>query len=129
VQILRVLWRRGPSTVREVYAELAREKSIGYTTVLKLMQIMADKRLVLRDERKRTHIYRATHPAEQTRQQLVDDLLERAFGGSARALVLHAISNKKASREELAEIRKLLDQFTVEQSKSPSHDSKSGAKP
>jgi predicted transcriptional regulator len=83
----------------------------GYTTVLKLLQIMTEKGLVKRDESERTHVYEATLPEEETQRQLVDDLLERAFGGSARQLVLHALSAKKTSRTELAQIRELLDEF------------------
>ena len=113
--ILRVLWRRGPSTVREVH-EALREASggdgaSGYTTTLKLMQIMTDKGLLRRDESRRTHVYEAVVPAEQTQRQLVGDLLDRAFGGSARQLVLQALSSKKASRADLAEIRRLIDEM------------------
>jgi|SRR5437764_7208887 len=106
--ILSVLWRRGPSTVREVHAALAKTKPTGYTTVLKLMQIMAEKGLVKRDERQRAHVYAARSAEHETQRQLVGDLLERAFGGSAAKLVLHALSAKKSSDEELAQIRQLL---------------------
>lgn len=109
--ILRVLWRRGPSTVRDVHTELNRDQETAYTTTLKLMQIMAEKGLVSRDESQRTHVYTAAAPQEQTQRQLVGDLLDRAFNGSAQKLVLQALSAKKASAEELAEIRKLLDQM------------------
>jgi predicted transcriptional regulator len=109
--ILRVLWERGPSTVRDVTDALQAARGTGYTTALKLMQIMTDKGLVRRDDSKRTHVYVAVAPAEETQQQLVGDLLERAFGGSAQQLVLQALSSKKASKAELAEIRKLLDQM------------------
>jgi BlaI family transcriptional regulator, penicillinase repressor len=105
--ILRVLWTRGPSTVRQVAEAMDRES--GYTTVLKLLQIMTDKGLVTRDEAERTHVYAAAFSEDQTQRQLVSDLLERAFGGSAAKLVLHALSAKKASPAELAEIRKLID--------------------
>ncbi|CAN5334096.1 MAG: BlaI/MecI/CopY family transcriptional regulator [Pyrinomonadaceae bacterium] len=112
LEILNVLWRRGPATVREVQAELRKSKpAMGYTTVLKLMQIMAEKNLVRRDERQRAHVYEARLAEEQTQAQLVGDLLERAFKGSAKKLVLQALSSKKASAEELAEIRQLLDDF------------------
>lgn len=107
--ILRVLWDRGPSTVRDVTEALQDERGTGYTTALKLMQIMTEKGLVRRDESRRTHIYEAVVPAEATQRQLVGDLLERAFGGSARQLVLQALSSQKASRADLAEIRKLID--------------------
>ncbi len=105
--ILRVLWSRGPSTVRQVAEALGREE--GYTTVLKLLQIMTEKRLVVRDEAARTHVYQASYTEDQTQQQLVSDLLDRAFGGSAAKLVLQALAANKTSPEELAEIRKLLD--------------------
>jgi len=105
--ILRVLWSRGPSTVRQVAEALGREE--GYTTVLKLLQIMTEKRLVVRDEAARTHVYQAAYTEDQTQQQLVSDLLDRAFGGSAAKLVLQALAANKTSPEELAEIRKLLD--------------------
>lgn len=109
--ILRVLWRRGPSTVREVTEALQAERGTGYTTALKLLQIMTDKGLVRRDESARSHIYEAVLPAETTQRQLVRDLLERAFGGSAQQLVIQALSAKRASAAELAQIRKLLDEF------------------
>lgn len=109
--ILQVLWERGPSTVREVYEVLSQERSIGYTTVLKLLQIMHDKGLVRRDESRRSHRYQAVRSQERTQQQLLGDLLERAFGGSLRNLVVHALSSQKASRKDLAEIRNLLDEL------------------
>jgi predicted transcriptional regulator len=105
--ILRVLWSRGPSTVRQVAEALGRQA--GYTTVLKLLQIMTEKRLVVRDEAARTHVYQAAYTEDQTQRQLVSDLLDRAFGGSAAKLVLQALAANKTSPEELAEIRKLLD--------------------
>jgi len=104
--ILRVLWARGPSTVRQVAEQLGRET--GYTTVLKLMQIMTEKRLVTRDESARTHIYTAAYTQEQTERQLVTDLLDRAFDGSAAKLVLQALAANKTSPEELDEIKKLI---------------------
>ena len=107
--ILRVLWDRGPSTVRDVQQALEVERGTGYTTALKLLQIMTDKGLVRRDDRQRTHIYEAVLPAEATQRQLVRDLLDRAFGGSARQLVMQALSAERASKADLAEIRKLLD--------------------
>jgi predicted transcriptional regulator len=105
--ILNVLWERGPSTVRQVAEVLGREA--GYTTVLKLMQIMTEKGLVTRDEASRTHVYAAAYSEGQTQRQLVSDLLERAFGGSAAKLVFQALATNRATPEELAEIRKLLD--------------------
>ena len=105
--ILRVLWTRGASTVREVAESMGREGA--YTTVLKLMQIMTDKGLVKRDDSARTHVYKATSSEDQTQKQLVTDLLNKVFEGSAAKLVLQALDSGKASPEELAEIRKLID--------------------
>src|ERR1043165_555254 len=105
--ILRVLWTRGPSTVREVAEQRGREGA--YTPVLKLLQIMTDKGLVVRDERARTHVYEAAFSESHTQKQLVTDLLDRVFDGSPAKLVLHALSAGKATPAELAEIRKLLD--------------------
>lgn len=110
--ILRVLWRRGPSTVKGVHEALA--SPTGYTTTLKLLQIMADKGLVLRDESQRAHLYRARLAEEQTEGQLVGDLLDRVFDGSASRLVLRALSSRPASTDELAEIRRLLDRLEGE---------------
>jgi predicted transcriptional regulator len=107
--ILQVLWNRGPSTVREVHETLSHNRTTGYTTTLKLMQIMAEKGLVTRDESNRTHIYQPVGNREGTRQQLVRNLLDRAFEGSAKTLVMQALSANEASAEELEEIRKLLD--------------------
>jgi len=107
LDILAVLWDRGPSTVRQIAEALGRENA--YTTVLKLLQIMTEKRLVQRRESGRLHIYTATSSRDQTQGHLVRDLLDRAFGGSAAQLVLRALSTKKASPEELEEIRKLID--------------------
>jgi predicted transcriptional regulator len=104
--ILRVLWARGPSTVRQVAEHMGRET--GYTTVLKLLQIMTEKRLVARDESARTHIYQAAYTQDQTQRQLVTDLLDRVFDGSAAKLVLQALASHKASPEELDEIKKLI---------------------
>ena len=106
--ILQVLWDRGPSTVREVYKTLNSGKTVGYTTVLKFMQIMTDKGLVERDENCRPQLYRPCLPREQTERQLIKDLVDRAFGGSARRLVMQALEVKKASPSELAQIEKLL---------------------
>ncbi|WP_306598628.1 BlaI/MecI/CopY family transcriptional regulator [Geothrix sp. 21YS21S-2] len=107
--ILRVLWDRGPSTVRQIHEVLAGEKDLGYTSVLKLLQVMTEKNLVTRDERERSHVYQAAQSAERTREHLVGDLLDRAFGGSAAKLVIQALSSRKTSRAELDEIRALLD--------------------
>lgn len=109
--VLRVLWQRGPSTVREVCDELNRAQDTGYTTVLKTLQIMRHKGLVQRDETDRSHVYRPAIGQEETQRQFVGHLLERVFAGSARKLVLQALSVKRATREELAEIRRLLDEM------------------
>ena len=107
--ILRVLWERGPSTVRQVHEVLSRERPTAYTTALKLLQIMTDKGLVRRDESDRSHVYHARLSEDQTQRQLVRDLLDRAFGGSSSKLVMQALATKRASAEELGEIRRLLD--------------------
>ena len=109
--ILRVLWDKGPSTVRQVNHVLSAARDTGYTTTLKLMQIMADKGLVTRDERDRTHVYSARWSQGQTQHQLVSDLMDRAFGGSAAALVLQALSAQPASADELTEIQRLIDTY------------------
>jgi len=109
LSILRILWDRGPSTVRQVHERLANERTAAYTTALKLLQIMTEKGLVDRDERDRTHIYRARLSEETTQRQLVRDLLDRAFGGSAGKLVMQALAAKRASAEELSDIRKAID--------------------
>jgi BlaI family transcriptional regulator, penicillinase repressor len=114
LEILRVLWDRGPSTVREVTEVLSRSKPVGYTTVLKLLQIMTEKGSVLRNEEARAHVYEAQQSAATTKQQLVGDLLQRAFSGSASELMLHALEGKKTSREEIEEIRRMLDEYERE---------------
>lgn len=111
LNILRALWRLGPSTVRQVQEALNVDRETGYTTVLKMMQIMTDKGLVERDDSERTHVYQARLTQEQTQKQLVDNLLEKAFGGSASQLVMQALTAKPAQSEELAQIRQLLDEL------------------
>lgn len=111
LSILRVLWSRGPSTVRDVHEELNRENPTGYTTVLKLLQIMTEKGLVVRDEAQRAHIYESRYGEQKTQRQLLGDLADRAFGGSAAKLVVQALSGRKASTDELNEIRDLLDRL------------------
>jgi predicted transcriptional regulator len=111
LSILRVLWERGASTVRQVHEALADTRDTGYTTTLKLMQIMAEKGLVKRNETARTHVYTAVAGEEQTQQQLVKDLVDRAFGGSAAQLVLRALSAEGATDAEVREIRKLIDDY------------------
>ncbi len=107
--ILNVLWRRGPSTVREVQTELQQREATGYTTVLKLLQIMTEKHLVERDESQRAHVYQARESEQATQRHLIGDLLDRAFDGSAAKLVMQALSTRPASDQEMTEIRKLLD--------------------
>jgi predicted transcriptional regulator len=109
LDILRVLWQRGPSSVREVHEALNESRVAGYTTTLKLLQIMIAKGLVIRDERERTHVYRPAVAQAQTQRQLVTDLLDRAFDGSASQLIQQALATKRATREEMTEIRRLLD--------------------
>ena len=114
LEILRVLWERGPATVRQVHEALSGTRETGYTTTLKLMQIMADKGLVTRDESSRTHVYAARASQENTQRQLLEDLVNRAFGGSAAELVLRALSSHKTSDRELLEIRRLIDEAREE---------------
>lgn len=112
--ILRVLWDLGPSTVREVHESLSRTHDSGYTTVLKLMQIMTDKGIVVRDESNRAHVYSTSISEQRTQRQLLGDLIERAFAGSPAKLVMQALSSTKASAEELTAIRQVLDQMEEE---------------
>lgn len=109
LEILGVLWRIGPATVRRVHEALGGAQAASYTTTLKLMQIMTGKGLLERDERGRAHLYRPVWKREQTQGQIVRDLLDRAFGGSAAQLVLRALSERRASAEEIREIRRMLD--------------------
>ena len=109
--ILKVLWEAGPRSVREIQAILSKTKPAGYTTVLKMLQIMTEKGLVDRDETVRPQIYRARHSREQTQRNLVSDLLQRAFGGSVKALVMQALATRKSSAKEIEAIEKLLDRI------------------
>jgi predicted transcriptional regulator len=111
LEILRVLWTLGPSTVREVYEALSEQKSLGYTTVLKLLQIMTTKGTVRRNEDQRAHVYEACQPAAETKRQLVDDVLQRVFEGSASELMIHALEGRPTSKKELEELRRLLDEY------------------
>jgi BlaI family penicillinase repressor len=111
LEILNVLWDLGPSTVRDVYAQLSLSRPLGYTTVLKFMQIMAEKGLVRRDEEQRAHLYEAAFPREATQKQLVRDLLDRAFAGSSTQLVMQALSAQRATPAEILQIRQLLDRY------------------
>ncbi len=116
LEILRILWTRGPSTVRAVHDELQARRSTGYTTVLKLMQIMAEKGLVDRDESQRSHIYRARISEEKVQTTMTRDLMDRAFGGSASQLVMRALAAEPTSAEELDEIRAFLRTLTEDES-------------
>jgi predicted transcriptional regulator len=109
LELLAVLWERGPSTVREIHDVIAGEKDTGYTTTLKILQKMTDKGLVVRDETNRSHVYRAAFKEEKTQRQLVDILLQSAFGGAVDKLVMRALSNRKVHAAEIARLRKLLD--------------------
>jgi BlaI family transcriptional regulator, penicillinase repressor len=111
LEILGVLWEHGPRSVREILHILNETKTTGYTTVLKLLQIMTEKGLVNRDETQRPQIYRARYAREHTQRQLLHDLVQRAFGGSVKVLVLQALASRKSSPEELEEIEKLLDRM------------------
>jgi BlaI family penicillinase repressor len=111
LEILRVLWTRGPSTVREVHESLREQKALGYTTVLKLLQIMTAKGTVRRNEEQRAHVYEACLPATETKRQLAGDVLQRVFEGSASELMMHALAGRRTSKKELKELRQLLDEY------------------
>jgi BlaI family penicillinase repressor len=117
LELLRVLWERGPSTVREIHEAVRGAKETGYTTTLKILQRMTDKGLVRRDETRRSHVYSAVRRAEQTQRQLVRNLLRAAFGGAPAKLVVQALSEETVSADDLAEIRRLLDELEARQSK------------
>jgi len=114
LEILTVLWSIGPATVRGVYDVIRRRRPAQYCTILKFMQIMAEKGLVHRNEKQRAHIYEPARAREWTQRQLARDLLERAFSGSAKALLVGALSARKASKEELADMRRLLEEYAKE---------------
>ena len=111
LEILHVLWNRGPSTVREVLDALNERKNTGYTGILKLLQIMTTKGTVRRDESQRAHVYEAVRPAEQTKRQLASDMLQRVFEGSASQLMMHALSGHRATSQEIEELRRILDAY------------------
>ena len=112
LEILAALWQKEPCTVREIHELLNEKREIGYTTVLKLMQIMTEKELVTRDESQRSHVYRSKYRQEQTQRQLVGDLLNKAFGGAADKLVMQALRSKKVTADELSKIQELLDEYS-----------------
>ncbi|SDX91568.1 BlaI/MecI/CopY family transcriptional regulator [Hymenobacter psychrophilus] len=123
LEILQVLWQHGPSTVRFVNDELSQRREIGYTTTLKLLQLMLEKVLVLRDDDTRTHVYRAAVREEETQGLLLDKFVDSAFGGSAMKLVMQALGNRRTSREELAQIRRLLNDIEIQNdTNSPAND-------
>lgn len=111
LELLHILWTRGPSTVREIHAVLSKEKEVGYTSALKLLQIMAVKGLVTRSEDQRAHVYTATLPAEKTKQQFAADVLQRVFRGSTSQLMQHVLSGRRGSQQEIDEIRRMLDEY------------------
>jgi len=111
LEILAILWNRGPSTVRDVLDALSERKSLGYTGVLKLLQIMTAKGFVTRDETNRAHVYEARRPADQTKRQLASDILIRVFDGSASQLMMHALAGKRTSAEEIEKLRRILDAY------------------
>ena len=110
LEILQVLWTRGPSTVREVHEILSEKREMGYTNVLKLMQIMTEKGLVRRNETQRAHVYEVCQPAERTKRNLAADVMERVFDNSASELMMHALAGRRASKEEIAELRRLINE-------------------
>jgi predicted transcriptional regulator len=114
LEILHILWEKGPSTVREVLESLSGKKNPGYTGVLKLLQIMAAKGSVRRDETNRAHVYEARRPADQTKRQLATDMLQRVFRGSASQLMMHALAGHRASAEEIEELRRILEAYKEE---------------
>ena len=111
LEILHILWSRGPSTVREIHDVLAKEKDVGYTSALKQLQIMTTKGLVTRTEDQRAHVYEATQPADKTKQQFAADVLHRVFRGSASQLMQHVLSGRRGSKQEIEEIRRMLDEY------------------
>jgi BlaI family penicillinase repressor len=119
LEILRLLWRGGPQTVRDVYDAVRRRRRVGYTTVLKTLQVMAEKGLVKRNDSQRSHVYTAAVPETAVKKRLVGDLVDRLFDGSAAGLAMHALSSKRASSEEIAEVRRLLDGLTAAEDDEP----------
>jgi predicted transcriptional regulator len=111
LELLRILWAHGPCTVRQVHDLLDEQREIGYTSVLKLLQIMTTKGLVRRDEKQRAHVYEAQHPATEMKRQLAGDVLRKVFGGSASELMMHALDGRTTSKQELEDLRRLLDKY------------------
>ena len=115
LQILRILWELGPSPVREIHARLEADKGTNYSTTVKMLSVMLEKELVTRDEQARPHVYRAAVTQERARKKMLHELIDKLYDGSASSLVMHALSSKKASTEELNEIRKLLNELEGKQ--------------
>lgn len=109
--ILQILWHRGASTVREIHSVLSETKEVGYTSALKLLQIMTTKGLVKRTEDNRAHVYEANQPAEKTKQQFATDVLQRVFRGSTSQLMQHALAGRRSSKKEIDELRRMLDEY------------------
>lgn len=109
--ILQILWHRGASTVREIHAVLSESKEVGYTSALKVLQIMTTKGLVKRTEDNRAHVYEANQPAEKTKQQFATDVLQRVFRGSTSQLMQHALAGRRSSKKEIEELRRMLDEY------------------
>ena len=123
LSILKVLWREGPSTVRDVRDALNVERKTGYTTALKLLQIMTEKGLVNRDESNRAHVYQPSASEEETQKQIVGDLLDRVFGGSAMKLVLHSLTSQQATPQDIQQIREMLSKLEREHAGDVSNNS------
>ncbi len=111
LEILRILWAQGPCTVKQVHEALGEERAVGYTSVLKFLQIMTTKGLVRRNEAQRAHIYEAQHAASEMKRQLAGDVLRKVFGGSASELMMHALDGRATSKQELEDLRRLLDKY------------------
>ena len=122
LEILRVLWERGPSTVRDVHSVLSKKRGVGYTTVLKLMQIMFEKRLVARNESQRAHIYSARVKEDVTKRRILRDLVDGVFGGATEQLVLQALNARRVTPEEIESIRRMLDDYEMDQQSRSEHD-------
>ena len=114
LQILRILWDSGPGIVRDIHARLNAEKGTAYSTTVKMLSVMLEKGLVTRDESIRPQVYRAAQTQQRTQKSMLSDLLHKVYDGSAKNLMLHALSTKKATKEELEEIRRLIDQMEDE---------------
>jgi BlaI family penicillinase repressor len=117
LEILQIIWQRGPSTVREVYRALGERRDVGYSTVLKFMQIMADKGTLVRDETVRPQLYRPAQPRQHTQRGILRDLIDRAFGGSSASLIVQALADRQSTADERRQIRELLDRLDARKGK------------